>query len=263
MPPTLLASSSWFRRAIIGAACGSVTTPPAMYPKSFAVGATTSADALASFSSRGPASYGGQMLLKPDVAAPGVAVRSSFPDGGYGNLQGTSMAGPHVAGVIALLLDAEPALRGQTDLVKTIVQRTTDPKAIPAVRRRRKWTPEQWLRLGYRQRPARYRIAGATRLCGRAHHRRGGRRRRRGNSYGHLPLHQPGYCLGNHRCARRLSPRTAMGRLSPRGPTRTTRLGNHRACLHRGWPDNDPIADNPAHIADANSNHGADPDRSA
>ena len=37
------------------------------------------------------------------------------------------MAAPHVAGVVALLLSAQPSLRGQTDLIKTIVARTADP----------------------------------------------------------------------------------------------------------------------------------------
>src|SRR5690606_1451920 len=51
---------------------GSVATP-ANYPESFAVGATDSNDMLASFSLRGPSPYG---ELKPEVSAPGVAVRS-------------------------------------------------------------------------------------------------------------------------------------------------------------------------------------------
>ena len=110
-----------------GSSCGSVKFPSAIYPKTFAVGASNSADSLASFSSRGPVLYKDEMLIKPDVTAPGVSVRSSFPPNRYGNSQGTSMASPHVAAVIALLLDAEPDLRGDTGLIKAIVQQTAVP----------------------------------------------------------------------------------------------------------------------------------------
>jgi subtilisin family serine protease len=63
---------------------------------------------IAGFSSRGPSPF--DDIVKPDVSAPGVNVRSSFPGGGYAYLSGTSMAAPHVAGTAALMLEANRGL---------------------------------------------------------------------------------------------------------------------------------------------------------
>jgi len=83
---------------------------PASYPQSFAVGAVDSNDIIARFSSRGPVIWGGKTYIKPDITAPGVSVYSARTGGGYKNLSGTSMATPHIAGLIALLLEANPRL---------------------------------------------------------------------------------------------------------------------------------------------------------
>src|SRR6266508_1925523 len=89
--------------------------PPAQYDDSFTVGATTITDSLASFSSRGPAHFAGNTYIKPDIVAPGDGVRSSYPPNTYAVLSGTSMATPHITGVVALLYDAHPELIGNVD----------------------------------------------------------------------------------------------------------------------------------------------------
>ena len=72
----------------------------------------------ANFSSRGPSICGGEasLLIKPEVSAPGVSVRSAVANGYYGNLSGTSMASPHVAGAVLLLREAFPELTGEAIL---------------------------------------------------------------------------------------------------------------------------------------------------
>ncbi len=111
-----------------GSSCSSVSDPPAIYEASFSVGATDSSDGIASFSSRGPVTVDGSGRLKPDVSAPGVGIRSSVPGGGYGSFSGTSMAGPHVAGHVALLLSARPQWKGQVGLVEDRIALSAVPR---------------------------------------------------------------------------------------------------------------------------------------
>ncbi len=113
-----------------GPGAGTIRDPPAIYDASFTVGATDSGDGIASFSSRGPVMIDGSFRMKPDISGPGVGVRSSVP-GGYTGLSGTSMAGPHVAGLVALLLSAHPELKGQVDVIERIIEQSAVPLGNP------------------------------------------------------------------------------------------------------------------------------------
>ncbi|MEP6645864.1 MAG: S8/S53 family peptidase, partial [Saprospiraceae bacterium] len=111
-----------------GSGCSSVNTPAAIFENSFSVGATAINDTIAGFSSRGPVTADNSNRLKPNVSAPGVNIRSAKLGGGYRNLSGTSMAGPHVVGLVALMISANPALSGKVDLIESIIESTCAPK---------------------------------------------------------------------------------------------------------------------------------------
>jgi subtilisin family serine protease len=110
-----------------GSGCESIFTPPAISADVFTVASSTQSDAMSGFSSRGPITVDGSNRLKPDITAPGSSIRSSFPGTGYGNSSGTSMATPHVAGVVALLMSVDPTLKGQPQLVEDLIRTTARP----------------------------------------------------------------------------------------------------------------------------------------
>lgn len=107
-----------------GNECQTITNPSAIFPESFTIGATDSNDVIAKFSSRGATPNG---VLKPNVSAPGVGVHSAWLGDAYRVLSGTSMAAPHVAGTIALMISANPELRGQPDQIEAILEATVKP----------------------------------------------------------------------------------------------------------------------------------------
>jgi serine protease AprX len=112
-----------------GPSCETVYYPPAIFSQSFSVGAFDHrSDAIASFSSRGPVSYEDGIYTKPDIAAPGVSIYSSVPGGSYGFSGGTSMAAPHVAGAVALLLSAAPGHAGDVEAVEGLLAQSAQPR---------------------------------------------------------------------------------------------------------------------------------------
>ncbi len=104
-----------------GSSCGTVVDPPAIYGSAYTVGSTASNYTLSSFSSRGPAGITG--LMKPDIVAPGSNVRSAYytGDSSYTTMSGTSMAVPHVAGGLALIWSAAPALKYDQDATAAVL----------------------------------------------------------------------------------------------------------------------------------------------
>jgi subtilisin family serine protease len=112
-----------------GPNCGTLGSP-GDNSTPFNVGATSSTDLIAGFSSRGPATV--KAGTAPEVSAPGVNVRSSVPPftNTYASFSGTSMAAPHVSGAVALLISAEPKLRGQVAQIEELFRKTADPKTL-------------------------------------------------------------------------------------------------------------------------------------
>ena len=111
--------------------CSTVNTPAAIYDASLTVGNTMwdeiNGDRINPSSSRGPVIRDGSGRLKPDVSAPGTGIRSCIPGGAYTVKGGTSMAAPHVAGLAALVISAQPQLAGQVDWLEKIILENAVP----------------------------------------------------------------------------------------------------------------------------------------
>ncbi|PSK66837.1 Bacillopeptidase F [Micromonospora sp. MH33] len=99
------------------AACDTVSSPGSA-ESAYSVGAYDSDGTLASFSRKGEGEGG---RIKPEISAPGVAVRSSYPNNSYVEMAGTSMAAPHVAGAVADLWSYDPTLIGQVEQTRRLL----------------------------------------------------------------------------------------------------------------------------------------------
>jgi len=135
-PNTLIAAADHLRDAGIfvvvstgndGPNCNTVNAPLSLYDSVFSVGAVDRSGDVALFSSRGRVTADGSGRMKPDIVAPGVNILSSLPGGTYGISDGTSMAGPHVVGAVALLWSADPSLIGDIDRTEQILIDTASP----------------------------------------------------------------------------------------------------------------------------------------
>ena len=127
---------------------------PGTARKAITVGAADKCDIMAGFSSRGPVSWEGEILLKPDVVAPGVSICAAqssedeiwgFMWNNYGvdvhcidyqhitmdhhiKIEGTSMATPHVSGAVALLMQAHPEWSPET--IKSAIMSTSSELSL-------------------------------------------------------------------------------------------------------------------------------------
>ncbi|MFF2508545.1 S8 family serine peptidase [Streptomyces sp. NPDC058067] len=101
-----------------GVTCSTGHAPGSQAP-AYGVGAYDVDGKIADFSGFGPSRLDGSM--KPNISAPGVDVRSTWPGNTYRSISGTSMATPHVAGSVALLWSSAPSLIGNIGATRKLL----------------------------------------------------------------------------------------------------------------------------------------------
>ncbi|MEV6107973.1 S8 family serine peptidase [Streptomyces sp. NPDC051940] len=109
-----------FSNGNAGPGCNTAGSPGG-YNNAYSSGAFGADGRIANFSSRGSGEAGG---VKPNIAAPGIDIRSAVPGGGYQSMNGTSMAAPHTAGTAALMWSASPAIRGDVAATEALLNAT-------------------------------------------------------------------------------------------------------------------------------------------
>jgi hypothetical protein len=109
-----------------GSSCDTAQSP-GDYAQSYGAGAYDVNNTIAAFSSRGPSDFSN--IVKPNISAPGVNVRSSWNNGGYVAISGTSMASPHVAGTVALIWSAAPSMARDIAATRGVLDTTAVDKS--------------------------------------------------------------------------------------------------------------------------------------
>ena len=107
-----------------GPGCGSIDTPPAFEPSVFTVGALSyKSQQIAPFSSRGPIFVQGMSMkvMKPDFVAPGVRIKGAYLNGQYTFLSGTSMASPHLSGLLLMISEVCSCMERSIDEIYAVL----------------------------------------------------------------------------------------------------------------------------------------------
>lgn len=148
----------------VGNEYANTSRSPGNYANVLSVGAMNAANRVADFSGSQRFDRPDDALV-PDLVAPGVGVLSCVPDRGHIEMDGSSMATPHVAGLAALLLHAKPDATAE-GLERAILGSCSRPSTMPQARANR-GVPDAveayYILTGQRLKPARGGAAGGRR----------------------------------------------------------------------------------------------------
>jgi len=105
------------------------TSNPGNFPDVLAVGSVDFTGSVSSFSGGADVTWEyedeTEIVTKPDLCAPGEGIRVATPHRTYDIVDGTSFAAPHVAGLCALLLSANPGISAE-DLKRTLIDTSAE-----------------------------------------------------------------------------------------------------------------------------------------